>query len=366
MDVDRRAENASRNNASRWPRLDGLNSGMQIERFDPEADTALTRACYQAYAASAPVDDPHFPPMSLRIFTGWLACGWTEDHPEAWFAGDSLDEADGCYTAAMPLRENRHLAYVYPQVPPARRRAGIGTALLRHAAARAADQGRATLTAEVLDGSAGQAFAQALGARRGVTEIRRLLDLAAGPAGTLARLRAEADRAAHGYELLSWEGTVPEEYFGQVAMVNAALADAPMDAGTQPQSWDEDRVRDGQRRVELLGMRHYTVAARCSGSGDFAGLTELSIDPEIPDWGFQGLTAVARRHRGHRLGLLVKVAMLDLLAEREPQLRWVVTSNGDSNSHMIAINAALGYRVQDSQTSWQLDVADVLTRAGPR
>src|ERR1039457_505608 len=107
------------------------------------------------------------PPRSLQIFTGWLACGWTEDHPEAWFAGDSLDVADGCYSATMPLRENRHLAYVYPQVPPARRRTGIGTALLRHAAARAADQGRVTLTAEVRDGSAGQAFAPGLGARRG-------------------------------------------------------------------------------------------------------------------------------------------------------------------------------------------------------
>jgi GNAT superfamily N-acetyltransferase/RimJ/RimL family protein N-acetyltransferase len=361
-DVARGAKNASRNNASRRPRLGGLNGGMQIERFDPEADTAQTRACYQAYAASAPVDDPHCPPMSLQIFTGWLACGWTEDHPEVWFAGDSLDEADGCYTATMPLRENRHLAHVYPQVPPARRRAGIGTALLRHAAARAADQGRATLTAEVRDGSAGQAFAQALGARRGVTEVRRLLDLAAVPAGTLARLRAEADRAAHGYLLLSWEGTVPEEYFGQVAVVNAALADAPIDAGTQAQSWDADRVRAGQRRVELLGIRRYTLVARCTSSGDFAGLTELSIDPETPDWGIQELTAVTRPHRGHRLGLLLKAAMLDLLAEREPQLRWVVTCNAEGNSHMIAINAKLGYRVLDSGTSWQLNVADVLAR----
>ena len=31
-------------------------------------------------------------------------------------------------------------------------------------------------------------------------------------------------------------------------------------------------------------------------------------------------TAVVRAHRGHRLGLLVKTAMLDLLAAAEPQL----------------------------------------------
>src|ERR1017187_9612483 len=157
-DVARGAKNASRNNASRRPRLGGLNGGMQIERFDPEGDRAQTRACYQAYAASAPVDDPHCPPMSLQIFTGWLACGWTEDHPEVWFAGDSPVQADGCYTIAMPLREDPHLAYVHPLVPPARRRAGIGTALLRHAAARAAAMGRTTLAGDARDGTAGEAF----------------------------------------------------------------------------------------------------------------------------------------------------------------------------------------------------------------
>jgi GNAT superfamily N-acetyltransferase len=339
---------------------------MRIERFDPETDQVRLRACYQAYAASAPVDDPLCPAMSRQAFTAWLACGWTEDSPEAWVAGDSPGEADGCYAAAMPRRENRHLAYVHPLVPPARRRAGVGTALLRHAAARAAQQGRTTLTTEARDGSAGEAFAQALGAQRGITETRRLLDLAAVPAGRLARLRAAAQHAAHGYTLLSWEGKAPEEHFGQLAVVHEALADAPADAGTQGQSWDTDRVRASQRRVGLLGMRRYTVAARCAGSGDFAGLTELSIGPEKPDWGFQQMTAVTRPHRGHRLGLLVKVAMLGLLAEREPQLRWIITGNGNTNAHMIAINAELGFRVLDAETSWQLDVAQVLALPGAR
>ena len=36
--------------------------------------------------------------------------------------------------------------------------------------------------------------------------------------------------------------------------------------------------------------------------------------PEAPSWGFQELTAVTRPHRGHRLGLLVKAAMLEWLA----------------------------------------------------
>jgi GNAT superfamily N-acetyltransferase len=339
---------------------------MRIERFDPQADPARTQACYQVYLAGAPVDDPYFPPMSLQAFTGWLACGWTEDDPEVWSAGSSPDDADGYYTVAMPRRENRYLAQIHLQVTPARRRSGIGAALLRHAAARAADMGRTTLAGDTREGSAGDAFAQALGARRGITEVLRVLDLAAAPAGELAGLRTEAGRAARGYELLSWKGTVPEEHLGRVAVVCAALSDAPHDADTEAQVWDVDRVRAGQRRVELQGQRYYSVAAQCASGGEFAGLTQLAVDPQNPQWGLQELTAVTRPHRGHRLGLLLKIAMLDLLAEREPQLRWIITGNADGNAHMIAINALLGFQLFDRWASWQLDVAKALALPGPR
>jgi GNAT superfamily N-acetyltransferase len=332
---------------------------MHIDRFDPLADPARTRACYQVYVDSAPVDDPLCPPVSLRAFTAWLVCGWTEDEPEVWSAGPSPDQVDGWYTAAMPQRENPHLVHIHPQVRPARRCAGVGTAMLRHAAGQAADMGRGTLSAEARDGSASEAFAQALGATRGITEVRRTLDLASVQAGTLAGLRAEATQTAHGYRLVSWEGTVPDEHLDQIAVVSAALSDAPHDPDTQAQVWDTERVRAGQRRVELQGQRYYSVAAQFASTGELAGLTQFAVDPASPEWGIQELTAVTKPHRGHQLGLLLKVGMLDWLAEREPQLRWVITRNADSNSHMIAINERLGFLAADDWTTWQLDVAKV-------
>ncbi len=54
---------------------------------------------------------------------------------------------------------------------------------------------------------------------------------------------------------------------------------------------------------------------------------------------------MTRKHRGHRLGLLVKTAMLDWLAVAEPQLERIVTGNAASNQHMIAINTELGYQL---------------------
>src|SRR5262249_58423149 len=92
--------------------------------------------------------------------------------------------------------------------------------------------------------------------------------------------------------------------------------------------------------------------------GELVAITQLHVDPQTPDWGGQELTVVARAHRGHRLGLLVKVAMLELLAGREPRLERVVTGNADSNKYMIAINAELGYRVLDHWLNWEPAVAD--------
>ena len=76
-----------------------------------------------------------------------------------------------------------------------------------------------------------------------------------------------------------------------------------------------------------------------------AAVTAVEADPDNPEWGHQQLTAVIRKHRGHRLGLLVKTAMLDWLAEAEPQLERIVTGNAAVNQHMIAINDQLGYEL---------------------
>ena len=88
-----------------------------------------------------------------------------------------------------------------------------------------------------------------------------------------------------------------------------------------------------------------------------AALTQLAVDPAEPAWGDQELTAVARPHRGHRLGLLTKVAMLELIAAREPRLAFIQTWNGETNAHMVAINETLGFRVTGRVNDWLLPTA---------
>jgi GNAT superfamily N-acetyltransferase len=338
---------------------------VQFERFDPAADPAAVRLCHEMYLAGHPVDDPHTPGMSLRMFAGWLALGWSQDHPEAWLARDSAGDACAFSSLTLPERENTHLAYLTPLVAPPCRRRGIGTALIRHAAQQAYQRGRTVLTGGSRQGSPGEGFSRALGARQGLTQVIRVLLLGTVPDGHLARLRERAQKAAAGYSLLSWEGTVPERHLGQMAALIQA-GDAPRNEGEEDQHWDPARVRGSGERVAAQGLRYYTVTARHDRTGELAGMTQLGVDPLVPDCGFQELTVVARSHRGHRLGMLVKVAMLELLADHEPLLERIFTGNADANDHMIAINTELGFGVLGQWLSWELTVTEVLAtpRAG--
>jgi RimJ/RimL family protein N-acetyltransferase len=66
--------------------------------------------------------------------------------------------------------------------------------------------------------------------------------------------------------------------------------------------------------------------------------------------------AVRPEYRGHRLGLLTKIAMLDLLAKLEPGVRRIQTGNAGSNAHMVAINEQLGFTIAGVSRDWELDL----------
>lgn len=324
---------------------------MRIDRWD-DGDDAAVRHCLDVWRAAQREDDPTGSPKSARVLRGWLKRGF-QGHPgEVWLvpgesgAGGAID---AWYRISLPDRENLTTASVAILVHPRARRRGIGTGLLRHAARRAAAHDRTLLSGDVRENSAGESFAWHLGATRGLTEVRRVLDLDTLPPDQLRRLRTLRDEAAPkaaGYTLVSWTGATPEEYADRVAAAHEAMNDAPHDPSYEPRAWDGERVREMDALSAIYGMREYSVAAVHDATGDVAALTQAFVDPEYPDWGHQGLTAVTRAHRGHRLGLLVKIEMMERLADAEPHVRRIDTGNAASNKHMIAVNEALGYQVR--------------------
>ena len=86
------------------------------------------------------------------------------------------------------------------------------------------------------------------------------------------------------------------------------------------------------------------------------GHTIVITHPLRPYVGLQADTAVARHHRGHRLGLLLKIDMMRWLAEVEPQLKIIETWNNIDNKFMINVNEALGYRLSRIFNMYELRV----------
>jgi len=335
---------------------------MHIEQLDL-TDAAAIRACHAALVAAQRVDEPEEPLLGERLFGCYLTSGWGGDPREAWLVrGRAEGSVAGWYRLELPDLENLDRANLNLIVHPEERRRGLGRALLRHAADRAAAHGRTVLGGGARNGTAGEAFARSVGAEPGLVDIERLLEPGTLEDGRLARLREEAERHAAGYQLVNWTGLIPEGLIEQMAALYAALSDAPHDADVEPEKWDAQRVRERVNGLrEHFGAREYSVAARHVASGELAALTQVSVDPPDPGWGFQLITAVTAAHRGHRLGLLVKVAMLEWLATAEPQLERITTWNAEDNQYMIAVNEALGYTIFGRPaTAWRLDVTAAL------
>jgi GNAT superfamily N-acetyltransferase len=336
---------------------------MRIERADL-ADADTIRGCFEVFLAAQHVDEPDGPFFTERPFRGWLRVGWGGDPREVWLApGRAPGSVAGWYKLDLPDLENLDQAELTLVVHPAQRRHGLGRALLEHAVARAAANGRSALNAPALRGSDGEALARSAGAERGLVDIQRVMDLRTMAAEQLAQLREGAERAAAGYSLVSWTGPVPEEFIEQAAALHAALNDAPHDPHIAPAVWDARRVRERVNGLRAhYGLRTYAVVARHDASGELAALTEVAVDPADPGWGHQMLTGVTREHRGHRLGLLVKIAIAEWLTAAEPTLERINTWNAESNRYMIAVNEALGYTIAGRPSGWwKLDVAAALS-----
>ena len=333
---------------------------MRIKQVDP-ADTDTIRACFETFLAAQKVDEPEGPWFTEQPFRGWLTVGWGGDPREIWAAEGPEGSVAGWYRLEMPDLENLDQAELILVVHPAQRRRGLGRALLEHAARRAAANGRSTLNGATRRGTGGAAFARSAGAESGLVDVQRVMDVHALGDDQLARLRETAEQASADYALVRWTGPVPEDFLEQAAALFAALNDAPHDAHIAPAVWDAQRVRDRVNKLRPhYGLRTYAVAAM-SADGEPAAITEVAVDPADPGWGHQMITGVTRKHRGHRLGLLTKIAMVEWLRAAEPAVERIHTWNAESNQHMIAVNEALGYTILGELADWwRLDVSAVL------
>jgi GNAT superfamily N-acetyltransferase len=287
---------------------------------------------------------PWMIPSTPHQVASWMRHGWDLE-PGRYFGRFVDDRLVALGQVSTSEWDNLDLAWLGCSVHPDARKQGHGRAMADHVEAVALEMGRTKLGADAFDGSSGVRFTERRGYTLGSTAVNRRQHLEEVSLENIKNLYDEATAAASTYELVRIVGRTPEELLDDVAVMSAAINDAPLDdLDIEDEVYPPQRIRDYETAIERRGERLYRLLVRHRESGELAGHTVVAVEGEQPEIGHQHDTSVVRSHRGHRLGLLLKSGMNLWLADTEPQLRTVDTWNAESNDHMIAVNEALGYR----------------------
>jgi len=166
---------------------------------------------------------------------------------------------------------------------------------------------------------------------------------------------AAAARSGPDYAVHSWTGRVPERWRADMATMYTRMStDAPSAGLAEPEDpWTEQRVSDDDDRHEANPRTLLTAVVEHVPSGHLVGYTSLSVPPETDRAASQEDTLVLREHRGHRLGMLLKVANLDILQRERPGHPSVTTFNAEENRHMLQVNEDVGFVPIGYEGAWR-------------
>lgn len=237
---------------------------------------------------------------------------------------------------------NQHMVWAPDlYVAAGQRRRGVRRALLTQmtAIARAAD--RTLLLGGRHEGNAeGEAFATAIGATTGNTEVQNRVATTA-----LDRALLESwNVPAPGYSLFRFDDHCPGDMLDAVVALKNVMNDAPKSDALDDFVYTAEQRRHAEVEHAAKGAHEWFVAARHDETGELAGYTQLMVMPYKAWHVEQGDTAVAPAHRGHGIGRwLMAVNALRVLDEW-PEARWIETWNDGSNRWMLAINTEMGFR----------------------
>jgi len=296
----------------------------------------------------------------------WLAYAQEpvgDAEPAGWHAsGENADTV--CGTASLLLPADSGTCVVDVLVPPRFQRRGIGRALLTTAAWRAHGEGRQTLSAEVVSGTAAVPFYEACGFERVVVEVRYLLRL---DRVDWSRVRRAVAQVVSGYRIEYFQGGPPADLLPAYAEAKSMLR--YLTAGEH--TVDEATVAAEAKRLSASldtlhrrGLRPHVVLAIHNPTGQVAGLTELVVPAQRPARGDEYDTLVLPRHRGYGLALAMKSRMLLGLQQTEPQLVDIQTWQNGEYEPQAQVNAELGYVRDREWYEYETTTSRLISRLG--
>ena len=227
----------------------------------------------------------------------------------------------GAGMAILTSQDNLHLAGSAVYVDAARRREGIGSALLTEIEVLARGHGRTTLTGEAYLPPGGTAPAEAFADARGFDVASREAIKELAVADYLDRRESLAVRRRPPTATASSPSTpcAPRSTSTRSGgSSGCCLSEIPLgDLDLEASEWSPERIRAAEQRQVDTG-RHVHTALAIAPGGAVVGVSDVRVDDTDHEHAQVGITLVDPAHRGHRLGLALKLATHDLAWRRTP------------------------------------------------
>ncbi len=275
------------------------------------------------------------------------------------------------------LGEAADAAWLDVRVLPDARRHGVGTAIAEHLEQLARVRGASkALVYSVSPLGPGDRLHPPTGAGsvpRDNAEVRfllgrgyRLEQVERGSAVPLPLDRADVERrraetaavAGDDYDVVSYVGPTPPEWQEGIAhLLTRMSTDAPTAGLEEPEDpWSIERLAEAEARTTASGRVAVTSAVRHLPTGNLVSFTNFSAPADRTRAVWQEDTIVLREHRGHRLGMLVKLANLLHLDDVRPGHPRVITFNAEENRPMLSVNEAIGFEPICYEGAWRKDL----------
>ena len=356
-----------------------LATGLRIEELAipadlevPEARDFIEMVGVRNAIEAALVDSTALSCTPAELLPVYLA---QEFSPKRLFVARVDGRIVGRAVIEWSLAQGTSSSWITAEVLPEFRRRGIGGALSDMVESVSLESGRATLQVEILHtatgggerlrsptgfgdlpmGDPGVQFLLSRGYALEQTARMSFLQLPAD-AAALERLFARAaDAAGERYSLVYWTGRTPTDRVDDLIVLRTRMStDAPsagLDVDEEP--WDAARIKHEDDSLATSERTRLTVAAQDRSTGRLVAFTELSV-PDDRTRAVQQLdTLVLAEHRGHRLGMLIKIANLRTLGAIRPAPQLIYTFNAEENRHMLDVNEAVGFRAVGHSGGWR-------------
>jgi GNAT superfamily N-acetyltransferase len=339
---------------------------VEIIEFSAE-DAARIEQAFALLTAAHVADTPENPAPVERFFKALFTHAFPgrENH---WFGYVEDGELLGHTRLTFFTDENRELAMLrFGAVHPDHRGRGVGTALLDHAERVSAEHGRTTvLTGAPVYWDGGPArdedFARLLedrGYTKALTTVNRRSPVdPLGPEREAEAYEKALAAAGDAYEVRQWVGPVPDDLLDTMCrMETMIINEIPLgEIEMEVEHMTPEKLR-AREAVYAAEGRVIVNSVALDRDGEIVAWTEVGVDEGDYRDAHQAITIVDPNHRGHRLGLLLKLANLRLIRERFPHVEHIWTDNADVNAPMIAINELLNYTTFDANAEYQRKVA---------